>query len=229
MLFPDPGGPVMITFGALSVSLPRPMRPRVGQDRDSSSDKGLSLTSLMVGSVSSAAAAVVVHALWEPGTIIGAAATPVLMALFAEALRRPAERITLRTGAGDAQPATIEVHRPAWRWRKAVVTGLAAFALGAAGLTLSEAVLDRAIADRDAGTTLFDGATRSAPSPDPAASPTPEPSPTDGRSADEPQDRARRSRGSERSGPTPTPTSTTTAQPTPSVTPPAAAPTPTPR
>jgi hypothetical protein len=189
----------------------------VGQGRDSPSGNGLSLTSLIIGSVSSAAAAVVVHALWEPGTIIGAATTPVLMALFAEALRRPAERVKLSAGQ---------------RSRRAVVAGLAAFALGAVGLTVSELVLDRAIADREDGTTLFGGATRSAPSPDLLpASPTPEPTPTDRRSADEPQDRGRRSGRPERSGPTPTatptPTRTAPAQPTPSITPTPPAPTPT--
>jgi hypothetical protein len=173
----------------------------------SSSERGLSVTGLIIASVSSAAAAVVVHALWEPGTVIGAAATPVLMSLFAEALRRPAERVTART------------RRPAWRWRRAVLAGLAAFALGAVVLTVAEVVLDRVIADRDAGTTFFNGATPSTPSLGPVpASPsptTPEPTP----SASHPA----------RSTPSPSPTSTPPLQRSPSITPSPAAPTPTPR
>lgn len=59
--------------------------------RDASDEKRLSLADLVIASVSSAAAAVIVHALWKPGTVIAAARTPILMSLFAEALRRPAE------------------------------------------------------------------------------------------------------------------------------------------
>ena len=136
----------------------------MAQARDSSDDKGLSLTGLVIASVSSAAAAVVVHTLWEPGTIFGAALTPVLMTLFAEALRRPAERVTVRRRGGDAHDATIEVERPRRRGRRAVLSGLAAFALGAAGLTVTELVLDRAVADREAGTTLLDRGKQPSPS-----------------------------------------------------------------
>jgi len=211
---------------------PRRADAQVGKGWDSSSEHGFSVTSLIVGSVSSAAAAVVVHALWEPGTIIGAAATPVLMSLFAEALRRPAERVTVRTRAGNAQHGKIDVQRPARRWWRAVLAGLAAFALGAVVLTVAEVVLDRAIADRDGGTTFFDGATPSAPSLGPApASPTPttpELTPSDGRSADEPRDRGGNSGRFERSAPSPTPTSTPPTHPSPSITPSPAAPTPTP-
>jgi hypothetical protein len=189
----------------------------VGQRRDSSSGRGFSVTSLIITSVSSAAAAVVVHALWEPGTVIGAAATPVLMSLFAEALRRPAEHVTVRTRAGDARHVTVDVQRPARQWRRAALAGLAAFALGAGVLTVAEVVLDHAVADRDAGTTFFGGATPSAPSLGPVpASPsptTPEPTPSEGHSADEPR---------------PSPTSTPPIQPSPSITPSPAAPTPTP-
>ena len=107
------------------------------REREPRDERAFSATTLVVGSVSSAAAAVVVHEVWRAGALVGAAATPVLMALFAEALRRPAERL----------PA---------RWRLAVGTGLAAFVLGAAGLTAAEALLERSVADGRAGTTLFD-------------------------------------------------------------------------
>jgi hypothetical protein len=116
----------------------------VQRDPKTRDEQRLSVMTLIIGSVSSAAAAVIVHELWRTGSIIGAAATPVLMTLIAEALRRPAERVTVR-------PALV----PA-RWRLAVLTGLAAFVLGAAGLTAAEALLERSVADGHAGTTLFD-------------------------------------------------------------------------
>jgi len=114
--------------------------------RDASDERSLSLTNLVIASVSSAAAAVIVHALWKPGTVVAAALTPVLMSLFAEALRRPAELVRVRTGAGDPGRATVEVHHSSRRWGRAVVVGLAAFVLGAVALTASEALLNRAIA-----------------------------------------------------------------------------------
>ena len=44
--------------------------------RDASDEKRLSPADLVIASVSSAAAAVIVHALWKPGTVIAAALTP---------------------------------------------------------------------------------------------------------------------------------------------------------
>jgi hypothetical protein len=59
---------------------------------------GLSLTTLMIASASSAVAAIVVSKLWGGGTLIGAATTPVIVALVSEGLRRPARAIdTVRT------------------------------------------------------------------------------------------------------------------------------------
>jgi hypothetical protein len=59
---------------------------------------GLSASTLMIASASSAVAAIVVSKLWGGGTLIGAAATPVIVALVSEALRRPARAIdTVRT------------------------------------------------------------------------------------------------------------------------------------
>jgi hypothetical protein len=59
---------------------------------------GLSASTLMIASVSSAVAAIVVSKLWGGGTLIGAATTPVIVALVSEALRRPARAIdTVRT------------------------------------------------------------------------------------------------------------------------------------
>jgi hypothetical protein len=59
---------------------------------------GLSVSTLMIASASSLAAALVVSKLWGGGTLIGAAMTPVIVALVSEGLRRPARAIdTVRT------------------------------------------------------------------------------------------------------------------------------------
>jgi len=68
-------------------------------DRDVPSDRqqartGLSVSTLMIASASSLAAALVVSKLWGGGTLIGAAMTPVIVALVSEGLRRPATVIT---------------------------------------------------------------------------------------------------------------------------------------
>ena len=186
------------------------------RERETRDERAFSAMTLVVGSVSSAAAAVVVHEVWRAGTLLGAAATPVLMALFAEALRRPAERL----------PA---------RWRLAVGTGLAAFVLGAAGLTAAEALLERSAADDRSGTTLFD--TRPLPRSTMPSDAGPsirleEPAPDRRRPAEgRTQGRrvhARSKVPSPTPRPTPTPTPTPTVSPTPAPTVPVPAP-PTPR
>jgi len=50
---------------------------------------GLSVTTLMIASASSLVAAMLVSKLWGPGTLFSAAATPVIVALVSEGLRRP--------------------------------------------------------------------------------------------------------------------------------------------
>jgi hypothetical protein len=73
--------------------------PRIATvGRDVTSDRpqarsGLSVTTLMIASASSLAAAIVVSKLWGGGTLIGAAMTPVIVTLVSEGLRRPANVI----------------------------------------------------------------------------------------------------------------------------------------
>jgi hypothetical protein len=55
---------------------------------------GLSVSTLMIASLSSLAAALVVSKLWGGGTLFGAAMTPVIVALVSEGLRRPATIVT---------------------------------------------------------------------------------------------------------------------------------------
>ena len=64
----------------------------VTQDRKQAKP-GLSVSTLMIASLSSLAAAVVVSRLWGGGTLIGAAMTPVIVALVSEGLNRPAKAI----------------------------------------------------------------------------------------------------------------------------------------
>jgi len=64
----------------------------VSQDRKQAKP-GLSVSTLMIASLSSLAAAVVVSRLWGGGTLIGAAMTPVIVALVSEGLNRPAKVI----------------------------------------------------------------------------------------------------------------------------------------
>jgi hypothetical protein len=74
-------------------------RPRIATvGGDVSADRqqakpGLSVSTLMIASASSLAAALVVSKLWGGGTLIGAAMTPVIVALVSEGLRRPANVI----------------------------------------------------------------------------------------------------------------------------------------
>jgi hypothetical protein len=55
---------------------------------------GLSLQTLVVASVASAAASFAASRIWGPGTLISAAATPVVVALVSEFLRRPVQRVS---------------------------------------------------------------------------------------------------------------------------------------
>ena len=55
---------------------------------------GISIQTLIISSLSAVAAAIVVPMIWERGTLVATAMTPIIVALTTEALRRPAEKIT---------------------------------------------------------------------------------------------------------------------------------------
>ena len=67
--------------------------PTVDTDRKQESS-GLSIGTLIIASLSSLAAALLVSRIWGGGTLIGAAATPVIVALVGEALHRPARAVS---------------------------------------------------------------------------------------------------------------------------------------
>ena len=149
-------------------------------------DGGLSMQSLLIASAASMAAAIVIHEVWRPGAILGAAVTPVIVALVSEALRKPVTRVsTLREQRGLGRTTTQERRQAAptaaapaedrfgiWEaerrepWhrrldrrhaRLALVTGVLAFAVGAFALTGAELVLGGNVGSGAKSTTLVGG------------------------------------------------------------------------
>lgn len=126
--------------------VPAPDRPR---------GEGISLVTLIIASAASAAAAFVVSRVWGTGTLIGAAATPIIVAVVTELLRRPAKRLPEiagppaprpgprgETGAGPGREPPVHVYRSGPRgreWRIVALTALAAFGIGVGAYV----VLDR--------------------------------------------------------------------------------------
>src|SRR4051794_37318777 len=131
---------------------------------------GLSMQTLVIASAASLAAALVTSRLFPAGTVFTAALTPVIVAMVSEMLHRPVNRVTelreaRRTAVrepGPLEPAEPEVrihgHRPWGRIhpRFVIATGLAAFLIAAAALTLPELLFGGAVANSDR-TTIFGG------------------------------------------------------------------------
>jgi hypothetical protein len=61
---------------------------------DNRAGSGISLQTLIIASVASAAASFAASRIWGPGTLISAAATPVVVALVSEFLRRPVQTVS---------------------------------------------------------------------------------------------------------------------------------------
>jgi hypothetical protein len=145
----------------------------------------LSPQTLIVASLASLTAAVVVSHFWRGGTPIAAAITPVIVALASELYRRPAERITrlssratavrqrerVLTGAPPEPPRTevpegpgaIRVYRTpsnrrAFHAKVVAATAAVAFAIAIAVLTLPELVFGGSLASHGR-TTFFGGST----------------------------------------------------------------------
>lgn len=172
-----------------------PSQPTQPEQRSS----GISPLMLAIASASSVVAAIVVSRIWGAGTLIGAAVTPIIVTLVSEALKKPAERITVirisptgtrvhereapptAAGAVPAEMGERSVHRtrrPALL--AALATGLVAFVIGAVVLTSSELVFgDSSVASGGKRTTILGGepAERTAPDrqEDPATTTQPAP------------------------------------------------------
>jgi hypothetical protein len=79
---------------------------------------GISLQTLIIAGLASAAASYAVSRIWGPGTLISAAATPVIVALVSEFLRRPVE-----TAAKSAKKVPTVQTLPAVRKRTIAAPG----------------------------------------------------------------------------------------------------------
>ncbi|HEX2085184.1 MAG TPA: hypothetical protein VHF89_05840 [Solirubrobacteraceae bacterium] len=114
---------------------------------------GLSLPTLVIASLSSLAAALFIHKFWQAGAILGAAVTPVIVALVSEALRKPVDVISARTGRTTVNPPPVvepredqfgiweEQRRRPLHLKIALATGVVAFLIAAFFLTGAELVL----------------------------------------------------------------------------------------
>lgn len=161
--------------------------PRPAREKPTPRRGGLSPATLAIASAASVAAAYVVSRVWGPGTVYGAAATPVIVALVSELLHRPARAIEsvrrtrdtiafdpvaegragLREGALDAiadGSGDRHLHQaPAARQPRrrtvvaALVTGVLAFGVGALVLTGGELALGGSSVSGHARTTFFGG------------------------------------------------------------------------
>jgi hypothetical protein len=198
---------------------------------------GISIQTLAISAAAAVAAAVIVPMIWERGTLIATAMTPVIVAVVSEALRHPAEKITSATSSvvrrpgsaggpesfdplaggergplpdpepagpsGGDDPFGLRERQPIRRhWRLAVITGLVAFVVAVAALTLSELVFGGPATSDSGRTTFFGGRDRSKDE----ATPTPAPGETPTASPEE-------------ATPTPEATETPTETPPPTVTP----------
>jgi hypothetical protein len=66
----------------------------VSREKSDSSSGGLQIQTLLISAVSAVVAATVVPMFWARGTVYATAMTPVIVALVAEALRRPVEKVS---------------------------------------------------------------------------------------------------------------------------------------
>jgi len=137
---------------------------------------GISLRTLAIASIASALAAYLVQMIWRPGTLLAAAAMPVLVALLSEAISRPAAHVsqvgvqvtrvgqrvvTRRQPREPAEPGTagdaIAEARRRRRTRIALVTGLLGFVLVGVAWTSAELVTGESLFGGERRTTYFGG------------------------------------------------------------------------
>lgn len=96
---------------------------------------------LVAAAVASAVTTTVIARFGLAGTIIGASLAPVLVALVAEGVRRPAEHVRSRTTSFVSQRPPVERRRLRFSldrvsWRRVAAIGGAAFAVVVIGFTL---------------------------------------------------------------------------------------------
>jgi hypothetical protein len=147
---------------------------------------GIELSTLLAAAVASVVAALVVSRIWQAGTIMATAMTPVIVALVKEAVERPARRVSsvaARSAPRVARTARVLVPPPpeamappppvgpdpeltelrvygrqvGRRWKAALLTGLLAFLVCVAALTLPELLAGHSVVSTKHDTTLFGG------------------------------------------------------------------------
>jgi hypothetical protein len=139
---------------------------------------GFHVGTLIVAAISAVVAATVVSRLWQPGTVMATAMTPVFVTLVREALERPARRVTSIAVRPPREPAEdppapavvvtadegmtpMRVYRPGRkvrrRWKLALATGLLAFVIAVAAMTVPELVAGRSVVSAKHDTTIFGG------------------------------------------------------------------------
>jgi hypothetical protein len=152
---------------------------RLVADPDRRGGSGLSLQTLAIASAASLTAAMLTSRLFPPGTIYASALTPVIVAAVSEMLSRSHERVAqLRaerktmvltaSGPADADAPDPEQTPEVRHYRRRgvlhpkvwVVTGVAAFTIALAALTLPELIFGGAVAG-DKRTTFFGGGSSS--------------------------------------------------------------------
>ena len=145
------------------------------QARTREEERRFNVRTLVIASIGSAAAAVITSQFWIAGTPIAAAMTPVIVALVSEMLHRPTEKIAERftaetdalpeaAGAGpppkQAEPPARDVTlytspRRGLPWRTILVTGVLAFVIGAAIITLPELIAGQSLGKGDGKTSIL--------------------------------------------------------------------------
>jgi hypothetical protein len=138
--------------------------------RDNQPRSGISLQTLIIASVASVAASFAVARIWGPGTLLGAAAAPVIVALVSETLRRPmrtatatARKVPRRGRSSAPDPPITDAPAAHWRlrWGVALATGLAAFAIVVGVFTVPDLLAGSSITGNGQPTTFFGGSAAS--------------------------------------------------------------------
>lgn len=143
---------------------------------------------LVAAAVASAVTTFVIARFGLTGTILGAALAPVIVALVAEGVRRPAERVRTtvvlpaRRNGGEGPPPPAPRERAPRRrglslgrvsWRRVLATGLGAFLIVVLAFTLFDLARGESpVSDR--GTTFFTPGQRG-PADSPLEDPSPDP------------------------------------------------------
>jgi hypothetical protein len=73
---------------------------------------GISIQTLAISAAAAVAAAVVVPLVWERGTLVATAMTPVIVALVSEGLKHPAEKLTTATSRVARRPGAAGEPEP---------------------------------------------------------------------------------------------------------------------